>query len=259
VVAGPTHFKLEYRQLLNSIMSSLEFLERNQMIVEGETSSLHKTAVLGLRCKPYTRVSVMVDRSLELWHGYMVPVNRMKYRVNFPSLKNMEFEATFKFLLSEAHPSDETELSHQFSQRRLKRFYAQLLRLDRILTEFKKKAQVPDHPKHIFAFDALYEHDGTRHIGGRYIPTYEGNRTLPSNIEEIANHQSTVVIYCQAPLRVLEHDFIHELIHHVQFSQHAALLSETQPQEDERAMLKVAKQFIPNSWIVDRFAQSLRR
>jgi hypothetical protein len=227
------------------------------MIVEGETSSLYKTAVLGLRCKPYARVSVMVDRSLELWHGFALPVNRMKYRVNFPSLRNTEFEATFKFLLSEAQAFDETELSQQFSQRRLKRFYAQLLRLDRILTEFKKKAQIPDHPKHIFAFDQLCEDEGRHHIVGRYVPAYAGNRGL-GNVEEIANHESTVVIYCQQPLRVLEHNFIHELIHHVQFCQHVALLSETKPQEDERSMLKIAKRFIPNSWIVDRFAESLR-
>jgi hypothetical protein len=33
---------------------------------------------------------------------------------------------------------------------------------------------------------------------------------------------------------------------------------ETRPVEDEREMLKIAKQFIPNSWITDRFEASLR-
>jgi len=224
------------------------------MILEGEASICYKAAVLSLRCKPYTCVSIAVDRSLESCHGYLLPTYRMKYRINFPSLKNSEFEATFKLLLSEAAAYDETELNRYFSQRRLRRFYTQLLRLDRIFMEFKRKAQVPDHPAHIFAFDAAYEEwSETRHIAGRYIPAHEGDRTLPTNIEEIAKHQSMISICCQAPPRVVEHDFIHELIHHIQFSQHIGLQSETQPVEDERTMFKIAKQFIPSSWITSRF------
>jgi len=226
--------------------------------LEGETSVFNKAAVLALRCKPYTRVSIAVDRSLEPWHGYMLPTHKMKYRVNFPSLKNREFEATFRLLLSEAGAYDEAVLNRYLSQGRLRRFYAQLSRLDRIFTEFKRKAQVPDHPAHIFAFDAAYEEwSETRRIGGRYIVAREGDRALPTNIEEIANHQCMITICCQAAARVVEHDFIHELIHHIQFSQHVGLQSETQPVEDERTMLKIAKEFIRNSWITSRFRPRL--
>jgi hypothetical protein len=230
------------------------------MILEGETSTLYKEVVLRLRCRPYAQVSVAVDQSPERWHGIMLPVNRMKYRISFPSLRNSEFQATFKFLLSEAQAYDDRELNQHLPERGLRRFYAQLLRLDRILTEFKRKAQVPYHPGHIFAFDAEYEEwSKTCQVVGQYIPAYEGDRTLAANIEEIAKHQSMITIYCQAPPRVVEHSFIHELIHHIQFSRHVALQSETQPVEDERTMLKIAKEFIPNSWIAKRFEDTLRR
>ena len=207
------------------------------MILEGDMSSLYKAAALGLRCKPYCRVSIGLDRGRETWHGIMLPTYRMRYRINFPSLKNSEFQATFKFLLSESAHSYESESGHRFSERRLRPFYSRLVRLDRILTEFKKRARVPSYPAHIFAFDALYEEWGeTRHLAGQYIPAFEGNRRLPVNIEEIANHQSAIMIYCQAPLRVLEHDFIHALIRHIQFSLHVALRTETQADEDEPTM-----------------------
>jgi hypothetical protein len=60
-------------------------------------------------------------------------------------------------------------------------------------------------------------------------------------MEEIAEHQSTIIIYCRAPPRVLEHDFIHELISHIQFSQNVVLRSRTEPLEDERIMLEIAR------------------
>lgn len=122
--------------------------------MEGETSSVHGKLVTRLRCPQFTHVSVTVDKRRELWHGYMLPGNRMRYRINFPSLKNSEFEATFRFLLWEMQESDEWKSDQMYSQRRLRRFYSCLLRLDRIFTEFKKKGRVASYPTHIIALDA---------------------------------------------------------------------------------------------------------
>lgn len=95
------------------------------------------------------------------------------------------------------------------------------------------------------------------HVLGQYIPTYKADRGLPVNIEEFAKHQSTVIIYCQVPTIELEHNFIHELIHHIQFSHHVGLVSETHPDEDEHRMLEIAERFIPDSWITREFAATL--
>jgi hypothetical protein len=78
-------------------------------------------------------------------------------------------------------------------------------------------------------------------------------------MEEIAKHQSTIIICCRAPPRLLEHGFIHELIHHIQFSQNVALRSKTEPLEDEVIMLEIARQFIAKSWIPKRFEETLQR
>ena len=184
----------------------------------------------------------------------------LDYRINFPRL-SQEFAATFRFMLDEYCYELWEERKRGLSQQRLKGFYRRILRLDKILTEYKRKAKVPNFPSHVLAIDARYVIQFGGAAEAEYYPAGElssgyvirnYNNTLqpvplPTNVEQIRQKQSMCIVYSQtSPLR-LEGRFIHELIHHIQDT---AKLEIT---EDERVMLETAKQYMKDSWIISRF------
>jgi hypothetical protein len=169
-------------------------------------------------------------------------------------------------MLSEYSHERWEERGLDLSKERVKRFYLRLLRLDKILTEFKRKASVPNFPTHILALDAMYLQE-FGHVEAEYYPAgdlcsrlvvvkhdqdchkIEQPLPLSEQIEEIRQKQSMCLIYTQtSPLR-LDGRFIHELVHHIQFATGLEIT------EDERVMLNTAKRHINASWIISRFEE----
>jgi hypothetical protein len=190
-----------------------------------------------------------------------VPV--IDYTIKFPTL-SQEFAATFRLLLDHYTHEFWGYRKQNLSQRPLKRFYDRIIRLDKILTEFKRKARLSSFPSHVLAIDAIYLVEGGVRVEAEYYPAgkvvscfvtedyQDGQKImrtmqLPTYIEEVRQGQSMCTVFTRtAPLR-LDGRFIHELIHHIQ---HTVGLEIT---ENERTMLRTARRYLKDSWIPSRF------
>jgi hypothetical protein len=241
------------------------------MIFEGQitgATDVERRILHGLQVKPYTDVSYELGTLIEHHASEQVesllgPIHRptMNYPIDFPSLKNQEFDLTFKFLI-EFYRTEPEWIKSDISRERLLKFYKKLLRLERILTEFKQHTRLRRFPC-VCAIDASGEQAewragtsrGREEYGGVYIASGpQGRRTIDFRLEKLRERKSVVMIYCQS--RDMEPLFIHELIHHLQFCYQPQGEKKT---EDDLKMLKTAKRYIENSWITKRYDQYLKR
>ena len=222
-----------------------------------------------LRLKPYTRVSFQLGRTSD----------ELNYRVNFPSLKNQEFDATFKFRLRDPYSFEDKSWPRELTKERLKRFYKRLLHLDAVFTEFKTHAEISDFPEAILAIDAECYNDSLGLTQGEYCPAgywghkkwgpYDGPvRTLPDgswepihpqNIESVRQGGSMCTVYCSTNLLELDRRFIHELLHHVRYSHGLESYWNGCPHPSELRMLKTTKTYLNKSWIPKRFEDAMKQ
>jgi hypothetical protein len=134
------------------------------MIVEDRIKrNVDRTSDILRRLRLRGHVTVSIRKSSvpgeEMWVKLLGPERArdpvLDYRINFPPL-SQEFAATFLFMLDEYSHQLWEERKRDLSQERLERFYKRILRLNEILSEFCKKASVPNFPSHILAIDSMY-------------------------------------------------------------------------------------------------------
>jgi hypothetical protein len=110
------------------------------MIIEGQfvgpAAYVAKDVLHALRLKPFVHVFSKSGAVTEQFLGRSIETATLDYRISFPALKNQEFVITFKLLLDECLRQEDHAAC--LLPTRVKRFYRNLLRLDKVFTSSKR-------------------------------------------------------------------------------------------------------------------------